>query len=173
MTEHVAYLSDEGKQQLTQLIATLSAEAKLAYQSELDVSAAADGTLEAGAELMSTALAATEDAESEYSCTDCHKFQDVGELGSAPDLTGYGSEEWLVEFISNADHERFYAGTNDRMPLFAEDTEATENNLLSEQQNSFDRSLVAPRRSRPKTLGVTHRTTRSGKCQEEARRMRE
>ncbi|MEX0585639.1 MAG: menaquinol-cytochrome C reductase, partial [Pirellulales bacterium] len=32
----------------------------------------------------------------ELSCIDCHKFHDQGELGSAPDLTGYGSREWLA-----------------------------------------------------------------------------
>lgn len=134
LTEHVAYLSDEGTQQLKQLIVALSAEAQLPSQAEGDATAASDGTLDAGRELMSTPLAATDDAEGEYSCTDCHKFHDAGDLGSAPDLTGYGGEAWLVEFISNADHERFYAGGNDRMPLFAEDPETPETNLLSEQQ---------------------------------------
>jgi ubiquinol-cytochrome c reductase cytochrome b subunit len=131
LTEHVAYLSDEGKDQLSKLIAALSAEAKLPSQSESDAASESDGTIEAGRELMSTALAAGEDVESEYSCTDCHKFQDAGELGSAPDLTGYGSEKWLVEFISNPDHERFYESSNDRMPAFAEVTDNPRNNLLS------------------------------------------
>jgi len=54
-----------------------------------------------------------------FSCIDCHKFGDQGELGLAPDLTGYASREWLIEFISNPEHERFYPETNDRMPAFA------------------------------------------------------
>ena len=36
-----------------------------------------------------------------YSCTDCHKFRDTGNLGSAPDLTGWGSKDWLVRFIGD------------------------------------------------------------------------
>jgi ubiquinol-cytochrome c reductase cytochrome b subunit len=59
----------------------------------------------------------------------CHKFGDVGELGGAPDLTGYGSREWLVGMISNPTHERFYRDANDRMPAFAEN-ENGEGNLL-------------------------------------------
>jgi len=53
------------------------------------------------------------------SCTDCHKFHDVGELGSAPDLTGYMSRQWLLDFIRNPAAERFYGENNDRMPAFA------------------------------------------------------
>ena len=34
-------------------------------------------------------------------CASCHKFHEHGELGSAPDLTGYGSREWLIGMISN------------------------------------------------------------------------
>jgi ubiquinol-cytochrome c reductase cytochrome b subunit len=55
----------------------------------------------------------------EFACIDCHKFHDDGELGLAPDLTGYASREWLAAFIANPEHERFYPETNDRMPAFA------------------------------------------------------
>lgn len=71
-------------------------------------------------------------------CTDCHRFRDKGELGSAPDLTGYGSRDWLIGMIGNAQHERFYAGDrNDRMPAFAEDAQHPENNLLSPRELSL------------------------------------
>lgn len=134
LNEHVAYLSEDGKTQLQQLIIALSAEARLVAQSEDDRKAEADGTLAAGRDLMSTALAASEDAESEYSCTDCHKYGDEGDLGSAPDLTGYGTEEWLVELISNPEHERFYESSNDRMPAFAANPDDPGKNTLTEQQ---------------------------------------
>lgn len=134
LTEHIAYLSDEGKQQLVKLVAALSAEAKLVSQQQLDATAAGDGTLDEGRELMATSLAATEDAESEYACTDCHKFGDEGDLGNAPDLTGYGSEEWLVELIANPEHERFYESSNDRMPAFHADPDAPDSNLLTIEQ---------------------------------------
>ena len=65
----------------------------------------------------------------EFLCADCHKIGDAGDLGSAPDLTGYGSPNWLQEFISNPEHERFYPDTNDRMPAFADSDDITQNRL--------------------------------------------
>ena len=44
----------------------------------------------------------------EEKCAQCHKFHDVGYEGSAPDLTGWGSREWLIGMISNPNAERFY-----------------------------------------------------------------
>lgn len=68
-------------------------------------------------------------------CTDCHKFHGAGDLGSAPDLTGYGSRQWLGEMISNPAAERFYADDhNDRMPAFAPDQSHPEFNLLGADQ---------------------------------------
>ena len=45
--------------------------------------------------------------------------------GSGPDLTGYASREWMIEFIKNPAHEKFYGDKNDRMPLFGEKGELT------------------------------------------------
>ncbi|MCI0334907.1 MAG: cytochrome b N-terminal domain-containing protein [Planctomycetes bacterium] len=70
-------------------------------------------------------------SETGFSCIDCHKFRDQGELGLAPDLTGYASREWLMAFISNPEHERFYPETNDRMPAFAANAENPLANRLS------------------------------------------
>jgi ubiquinol-cytochrome c reductase cytochrome b subunit len=69
----------------------------------------------------------------EFSCVDCHKFHDDGTLGLAPDLTGYASREWLREFISNPEHERFYPDTNDRMPAFAASDDPAANRLSPEE----------------------------------------
>jgi len=44
----------------------------------------------------------------EEKCAQCHKFHDAGSEGSAPDLTGWGSREWLIGMISNPNAERFY-----------------------------------------------------------------
>jgi len=52
-------------------------------------------------------------------CTECHQFHKADEDASAPDLTGYGSREWIVGMISDPTHARFYANRNDRMPSFA------------------------------------------------------
>jgi ubiquinol-cytochrome c reductase cytochrome b subunit len=68
----------------------------------------------------------------ELGCTDCHRFHDQGELGSAPDLTGYGSRQWLAGMIANPQSERFYAADrNDRMPAFAKEPGQSQQNLLS------------------------------------------
>ena len=71
---------------------------------------------------------------SDEKCAGCHKFGDAGSLGTAPDLTGYGSEEWLRELIANPAHERFYADQNDRMPAFAKDRANPKNNQLSPKE---------------------------------------
>jgi ubiquinol-cytochrome c reductase cytochrome b subunit len=70
-----------------------------------------------GRELLSGGLA--ELLDSGTSCTDCHKFHESGDLGLAPDLTGYMSRQWMIEFIRNPAAERFYGDKNDRMPAFA------------------------------------------------------
>lgn len=68
----------------------------------------------------------------ELSCIDCHKFHDEGELGMAPDLTGYASQEWLTAMISNPSQERFYLDEqNDRMQQFAADPAHPDLNLLN------------------------------------------
>jgi ubiquinol-cytochrome c reductase cytochrome b subunit len=52
-------------------------------------------------------------------CGSCHRFgKNDTEPGGAPDLTGWGSREWLVGIIADPTHERFYGDSNDRMPSF-------------------------------------------------------
>ena len=99
-------VDDETRAQLVRVVAALSAEAALPAQRQID----ADDTdlIDAGRELLGT----------EMGCTDCHRFHDEGEIGSAPDLTGYGSREWLMGIISDPRHESFYGENNDRMPAF-------------------------------------------------------
>ncbi|MCR4414197.1 MAG: cytochrome b N-terminal domain-containing protein [Thermoguttaceae bacterium] len=57
----------------------------------------------------------------DFTCTSsgCHHFHGNGEKGAAPDLTGYGSREWLIGIISDPAHKRFYGAKNDRMPSYA------------------------------------------------------
>ncbi len=102
----------EVKQKRDLIVLALSAEAKLPSQAEADARDA--DKIAEGAALLT---------DGELGCTDCHKFHDAGELGTAPDLTGYGSKEWLTSFISNPAHERFYGDNNDRMPAFAPSNE--------------------------------------------------
>jgi len=56
-------------------------------------------------------------------CIDCHSITPVGEdeqlgdVGSAPQLTGYASEAWLRDFLLNPGAERHY-GENNAMPSY-------------------------------------------------------
>ncbi|HEY1603020.1 MAG TPA: cytochrome b N-terminal domain-containing protein [Pirellulales bacterium] len=93
--------------QKREIVAVLSAEAQLASATDRLPDEAA--RIAAGAALI----------KDQAGCTNCHHFQDTGSLGSAPDLSGYGSREWLLGMISNPEHERFYGDKNDRMPAFA------------------------------------------------------
>jgi ubiquinol-cytochrome c reductase cytochrome b subunit len=106
----VSGFSPEQKAKLTKLVSALSAQAQLKAQrqeEERDTAAIAEGV-----ELLSS---------EEMRCTECHSFRKRDEDASAPDLTGYGSREWLVSFISNPKHERFYGKRDDRMPAFHDD----------------------------------------------------
>lgn len=105
--EDVAEFNALQKSELVQAIAALSAEAGLKAQSALDQRDAAV-IAEGRKHLVGTNL----------TCTDCHQFHAEGDGGTAPDLTGYGSRDWLIAFISDPSHSRFYGERNDRMPAF-------------------------------------------------------
>ena len=67
-------------------------------------------------------------------CGSCHRFGDnKTDLGSAPDLTGWGSREWLVGIINDPSHERFYGDSNDRMPSFGKADEGSVPMLTPQQ----------------------------------------
>ena len=94
-------------EQARQVVAALSAEAQLKTQRDLDT--------------RDTALIATGRAliiGDDINCTECHAFLKPDEDASAPDLTGYGSRQWTIDFINNPAHVRFYGRRNDRMPAF-------------------------------------------------------
>lgn len=105
---------EEIKAAMQKITIALSAEAKLPSQIEAD---AADTEIIAeGRALMEGGLA--EILESGMSCTDCHSYGEMQDIGS-PVLDGYMSREWLVDFIRNPEDDRFYGDMNDRMPVFA------------------------------------------------------
>jgi ubiquinol-cytochrome c reductase cytochrome b subunit len=110
----------ELKSQLDKVAAALAAEAGLLPE---DTPNRTD-LVAAGVELLGD----------QFSCTDCHRFHDQGDVGIAPDLTGYGSREWLIGIISDPTHERFYGDRNDRMPSFAPQPDQPDSNLLSPQE---------------------------------------
>lgn len=98
-------------EQVTRMAAALSAEAALPSQREIDQRDRV--MIEEGRVLL-----ASENAR----CTECHQFRKKDEDATAPDLTGYGSRQWLIEFISNPAHDRFYGRRNDRMPAYKEES---------------------------------------------------
>ncbi len=60
-------------------------------------------------------------------CAQCHQFQDVG-LDS-PVLTEWGSRQWMVDFVSDPAHPRFFGRDNDRMPSFGKEKSLTEREI--------------------------------------------
>ena len=91
------------KEDLDNAAIALSAEARLKSQREVDAASAEQ--IEAGKEVIAAM------------CVDCHRFHKALGAGK-PDLTGYGSREWLRAIIANPAHPRFYGKTNDRMPAY-------------------------------------------------------
>jgi len=117
--------------QIDDVVAALSAEADLPEEQE-----AADADKAANQAAIQAGRALIQDPDR---CAQCHRFHDTSvELGSAPDLTGYGSRQWLTDFISNPAHERFYGvDGNDRMPAFAADAKHPEKNLLTPEEIGY------------------------------------
>ncbi len=70
----------------------------------------------------------------DFTCTECHKFYDLGKEGDGPDLTGYGSRQWLVEFLSDPTSKRFYGKKNHGMPSYRMFPAEPQKNLLDEKQ---------------------------------------
>ncbi|HEX5444967.1 MAG TPA: cytochrome b N-terminal domain-containing protein [Pirellulales bacterium] len=123
--EMVGFVTDDltkDQAEIEAIVAALSAEAKLPGQRKADADEAK--TIERGHELV----------KGDAGCTNCHSFHpspDDAGSASAPDLTGYGSYDWLAGMIANPEHERYYGENNDRMPAFAINPDQPKNNILS------------------------------------------
>jgi ubiquinol-cytochrome c reductase cytochrome b subunit len=105
----VANFSGEQKENLKKVIAALSAEAQLPSQR---ADAAGTPMITQGKTLLMS---------QDMRCTECHQFHKADEDATAPDLTGYGSRDWLIGLISNPEHPRYYGKRNDRMQKFGAD----------------------------------------------------
>ena len=109
---------------VTAISAALSAQAMLRSQVDAD---AKDG------ELITKGVALIQ-----KNCANgCHNFGGTTVGGVAPDLTGYGSYEWLLGFVSDPGHARFYRRENDRMPAFAQDLDQPATHALSVREISL------------------------------------
>lgn len=111
----------EQKKNLEKVVAALSAEAHLPSQKELD--AKDTKIIEEGRKLITD----------EFGCTDCHRFHKKGPRGSAPELTGYGSPDWIAGILRDPANRRFYGKLNDRMPAYAASDDPKQNTLTAAQ----------------------------------------
>lgn len=96
----------EARAQLDDLILALSSEANLPYQ---------DYSSDRARERIAAGQNHIEDT---FGCIDCHAYMIPDEEATAIDLTGYGSKEWIVEFLNDPTHPKLYGNKNDRMPSF-------------------------------------------------------
>jgi ubiquinol-cytochrome c reductase cytochrome b subunit len=111
----------EQKKNIEKVAIALSAEAHLPSQKTLD---AQDAKIIAeGRKLI----------VGDFGCTNCHKFHKSGSSGSAPELTGYGSPEWIAGIVRNPASRHFYGKLNDRMPAYAASDDPAQNALSPEQ----------------------------------------
>jgi ubiquinol-cytochrome c reductase cytochrome b subunit len=115
--EDVPKLDDEGKKQMESVIVAVSAEAALPAQHQADEKD--EFIIEAGRKAF---------GDSGLVCTDCHEFRGEGS-GTGPDLTGWASRAWTIDFIKNPAHKRFYGRRNDRMPAYGERGELTDREI--------------------------------------------
>ena len=126
------------KEEKEKVVATLSSQAELPYQGEADQKSRDAGAIKEGETLIVD------------NCTSCHHLNADDQGGEMPDLAKYGSRQWLVDFISNPEHPRFYGPKteergNDRMPAFLKDKENPAKNILSQRQIELLAGLLAAR----------------------------
>lgn len=130
-----AFRDGDMKQHIASLCESAGESDRSVLQQKLAAVAAALAA-EAGHEPMTSPEASRgrELMVGELGCIDCHKFRADGELGTAPDLTGYASAAWLKGMITDPKSPRFYGDRNDRMPAFAADAGHPDFNLLSDRE---------------------------------------
>jgi ubiquinol-cytochrome c reductase cytochrome b subunit len=109
----------EGEDEVTMrqnVVLALSAQAKLSSQAEVDVRDSAR-----------IALGTAFIRNTDYGCASCHTFEDVGT--DSPDLTGWASREWMIAFVNDPAHPRFFGRDNDRMPSFGVEKSLTQKEI--------------------------------------------
>ncbi len=134
---HTAFAEGEMVSAVQELVAGLEGKELAARRQQLRLAAealAAESRPPANRRAKHRAAAGRKLISGELGCTACHRFHAEGEVGSAPDLTGYGSRQWLIAFVSDPRHERFYGERNDRMPAFAPAENDDARNLLSQRE---------------------------------------
>lgn len=104
VTETVSDFDEEEKQALAKAIDALATDARLDHsRSPGDASVPSTVQIRGWMEFVG--------------CIDCHRFYGAGGK-KGPDLTGYGSRRWMLNFVHDPSHPRFYGKKNDSMPAF-------------------------------------------------------
>jgi ubiquinol-cytochrome c reductase cytochrome b subunit len=111
----IASFGPEQVAELGLVVKALSAEAALPRQAAADSVDRAE--IEEGGRLMAT---------ERMNCTRCHLFHGVNQELEGPQLTGWGSREWMLGMLQNPGHVSFYGDSNDGMPAFGDDAILTE-----------------------------------------------
>lgn len=109
LAEDLSALDEENRQNLSDVVLALSAEAALPYQ---DFSSP---------ELRERVEAGKEHIVDTLGCVDCHTYEIPDEEATAVDLTGYGTKDWIIRFIHDPSHPSLYGEKNDRMPSFGKE----------------------------------------------------
>ena len=105
------------------MVAAVSAQAELKSQKGLDD--ADSDLIREGSDLFWDGITGSDEA-----CIDCHGWDGEESAESrTPDLTGWMSREYMIEFIKNPEHPRFYGSGNDRMPVYGEEGTLTEKQI--------------------------------------------
>jgi quinol-cytochrome oxidoreductase complex cytochrome b subunit/mono/diheme cytochrome c family protein len=118
--EDIAEADQEEKKAIPKIVAALAAEAQLT--SKVDEDRRQYVTIQEGR----TAMVGTKDMDLPFTCTKCHTFREkqasrgASNRSRGPELTGYGSRQWMIDFIRNPVHPRFYPAHNDRMPAYGQ-----------------------------------------------------
>ncbi len=103
----LAGLSDAEREDLSRVVAAVSAEAALPYQEGRDIDDAI--LIEQGRTLI---------AAEAINCVRCHTFREHEGEDDVPVLTGWGSREWMLGMIHDPTQPEYYGEDNDRMPSF-------------------------------------------------------
>ncbi|MEQ8330948.1 MAG: cytochrome b N-terminal domain-containing protein [Longimicrobiales bacterium] len=114
----VAGFDAEQQDQLRKVVWALSSQSERPDQAAADSADAAD--IAEGFDLISS---------ESINCTRCHVFRGQTEDDEpAPDLTGWGSREWIMGMLHDPTDPAYYGADNDEMPSFGVEE------ILTEQQ---------------------------------------
>lgn len=109
--------TDEQRAELEYVMDWLSAEANLTRQQDVEQAEAA--RIERGRDAVVSGF---------VNCTDCHVVEGFGEQ-EGPELTGWGSRDWMLRMVHDPAHPTLYGEDNDRMPAFGADEILTERDM--------------------------------------------